>query len=81
MAGLGGLLALRDYLVSRMCPSSASLISRCEIDWLDGGMITLAMYTMNLLHPGRLLGRDMGLSERAPSADTSDAGSDKEATS
>ncbi|EKM61078.1 uncharacterized protein PHACADRAFT_83812, partial [Phanerochaete carnosa HHB-10118-sp] len=26
-------------------------------DWLDGGMITLATYTTNLLHPGFLLGK------------------------
>lgn len=26
------------------------------IDWLDGGMICLAMFTMNIFHPGLLLG-------------------------
>ncbi|KAI0721809.1 RTA1 like protein-domain-containing protein [Fomitopsis betulina] len=25
-------------------------------DWLDGGMVTLAMFSMNFLHPGQLLG-------------------------
>ena len=25
------------------------------IDWLDGGMICLAMFTMNVFHPGLLL--------------------------
>lgn len=28
-----------------------------HIDWLDGGMITLATYTTNILHPGILLGK------------------------
>lgn len=26
-------------------------------DWLDGGMITLAMFSLNFFHPGYLLGR------------------------
>ncbi|KAG1873925.1 RTA1 like protein-domain-containing protein [Suillus subluteus] len=27
-------------------------------DWLDGGLVTLAMYTLNFLHPGILLKKD-----------------------
>ena len=27
------------------------------IDWLDGGMITLAMFCLNFFHPGYLLGK------------------------
>ena len=27
------------------------------IDWLDGGMVCLAMFTMNVFHPGLLLGK------------------------
>lgn len=47
-------------------------------DWLDGGMITLAMYSANAAHPGRLLGRRMGLDRIAPTTASSDTGSEKE---
>ncbi|KJA24345.1 hypothetical protein HYPSUDRAFT_136304 [Hypholoma sublateritium FD-334 SS-4] len=47
-------------------------------NWLDGGMITLAMYSANAAHPGRLLGRRMGLDRIAPTAASSDTGSEKE---
>ena len=33
-------------------------------NWLDGAMITLATYTFNILHPGWLLFRRSGSTER-----------------
>ena len=37
------------------------------LDVLDGTMIVLAMFTLNILHPGLLLGRAYTWSSREPS--------------
>jgi hypothetical protein len=29
-----------------------------SLDWLDGGMVTLALYTLNFFHPGFLVKKD-----------------------
>lgn len=36
---------------------------RTLADVLDGAMVVLAMYTMNLFHPARLLNKTMGTRE------------------
>ena len=41
-----------------------------HLDWLDGGMITLATFTINFFHPGFLLGRaDTWRNEREVNTD------------
>ena len=41
-----------------LCPWAFS--ESIQPDWLDGAMIVLAMYTLNIFHPGRLLGHLIG---------------------
>lgn len=40
------------------------------IDWLDGGMITLAFFTINFFHPGMLVGPGPWKSLRSSSSDS-----------
>lgn len=47
-------------LLQYVSPSSrlsAFPVSLGTTDWLDGGMITLAMFCLNFFHPGYLLGK------------------------
>ncbi len=48
--------SVRDDLPLLICLAADSLHSTLYEDVLDGGMITLATYTLNFLHPGTLLG-------------------------
>ena len=56
-AGVAGLSPHRSTSVSILASAPPMFEAYTGyLDVLDGGMITLAFYCMNLLHPGRLLG-------------------------
>lgn len=54
--GTEGLLAPKFTLVSPLFRYPLLLNLTWPLDVLDGGMITLAFYCMNIFHPGCLLG-------------------------
>jgi hypothetical protein len=55
MAGKGVLFRRRYTLVSSVSLLRMGAAADCFQDVLDGAMIVLAIYTLNFLHPGRLL--------------------------
>lgn len=53
--GWSGRIYTTQVYYSKHCALFAMVLGLLLSDVLDGAMITLAMYTLNFLHPGRLL--------------------------
>ena len=67
MDGAVGSLQHKDTSVcSTLCHRHRLLGSNLNFtDWLDGGMITLAFFTINFFHPGLLIGPGPWMSLRS----------------